>query len=132
MPPPVVLACLFAAATAAPGASAAAEPAGAEVSFNRAVRPILSDHCFPCHGPDSAQRKADLRLDTEAGCLVDLGGHRAIVPGDTEASELVRRITAVDPDERMPPADFERPLSAEQIALLKNWIAQGAKWQGHW
>jgi hypothetical protein len=131
--PLVVLACIFAAAMdAAPRESAAAERAGAELSFNRDIRPILSDHCFPCHGPDSAQRKADLRLDTEAGSLADLGGHRAIVPRDTNASELVRRITAVDPDERMPPADFERPLSAEQIALLKNWIARGAKWQGHW
>jgi hypothetical protein len=132
MPRAVVLTCVFAAAmVAATDSIAAAEPAG-EISFNRDVRPILSDHCFPCHGPDAAERKANLRLDTEAGGLADLGEHRAIVPGDIKASEVVRRITAADPDERMPPADFERPLSAEQIATLKRWIAQGAKWQGHW
>jgi hypothetical protein len=132
LPPPVVLACVFTAAMAAPGAIAAADVAGPEISFNRDIRPILSDHCFPCHGPDAAERKADLRLDTEAGSVADLGGHRAIVPGNTTASELVRRITAADPDERMPPADFEHPLAAEQIALLTKWIVHGAKWQGHW
>ncbi|HUY93023.1 MAG TPA: DUF1553 domain-containing protein [Pirellulales bacterium] len=133
VPPPVVLACIFAAETVlAPRLCAAAETAGAQISFNRDIRPILSDHCFQCHGPDSAQRKADLRLDAEAGAEADLGGHRAIVPGDVEASELVRRITAADPEERMPPAEFERPLSAEQIDLLEKWIAEGAKWQGHW
>lgn len=126
--PRIALACIIAAAST----SAAAEPAGGEISFNRDIRPILSDHCFACHGPDAAQRQADLRLDTEAGSLADLGGRHAIVPGDVQASELVRRITAADPDERMPPADFEHPLSAEQIALLTKWTAQGAKWQGHW
>ncbi len=104
----------------------------AEIDFDRDVRPILSDHCFQCHGPDAAQRKADLRLDTEAGALADLGGHRAIVPGDPKTSELVRRITAADPDERMPPADSARQLSAAQISTLERWIAAGAKWQSHW
>lgn len=131
--PLAALACtIFAAAITAPGATCAAEPAAGEISFNRDIRPILSDHCFQCHGPDAAHRKADLRLDTEAGAKADLGGHRAIVPGDAAASELVRRIKAADAEERMPPADFKRPLSAAEIAILEKWIAQGAKWQGHW
>lgn len=124
--PPLVLACLLVTTVAA------ANTSGGEISFNRDIRPVLSDHCFACHGPDAAERKAGLRLDTRAGTLADLGGHRAIEPGDVEASELVRRITAADPDERMPPASFEHPLSPEQIALLKSWVAQGAKWQEHW
>src|SRR6185312_4088178 len=129
---PLVVAWLaLVATTSLPEQVRAAEPV-AEISFNRDIRPILSDHCFQCHGPDAAQRKAELRLDTEAGALADLGGRQAIVPGDPQASELVRRITAADPDERMPPADFKRPLSADEIATLEKWIAAGAKWQGHW
>jgi uncharacterized protein DUF1549/cytochrome c len=130
--PLAVLTCLaLAARISRPELGRAAGP-GAEISFNRDIRPILSDHCFQCHGPDAAQRKAELRFDTEAGASADLGGHQAIVPGDPQASELVRRITAADPEERMPPADFKRPLSADEIAMLQKWIAEGAKWQGHW
>ncbi|HEU5434755.1 MAG TPA: DUF1549 domain-containing protein, partial [Thermomicrobiales bacterium] len=117
---------------ATPRRAQAAEPAPDAISFNRDIRPILSDHCFQCHGPDAAHRQADLRLDTEAGAKADLGGHRAIAPGDVAASELVRRIKAADAEERMPPADFKRPLSADEISALEKWIAQGAKWQGHW
>jgi len=131
--PLAVAACIVSiAAIAASRGGRAAEPTPAEISFNRHIRPILSDHCFQCHGPDAAHRKADLRLDTEAGAKAELGGHRAIVAGDVAASELVRRIKAADVEERMPPADFKRPLSGEQIAALEKWIAQGAKWQGHW
>lgn len=104
----------------------------AEIDFNRDVRPILSDHCFQCHGPDAANRKAELRLDIEAGAMADLGGHRAIVPRDPKASELVRRITTADADERMPPADSARQLSPAQIVTLQRWIAEGARWQSHW
>src|SRR5437016_5084660 len=102
------------------------------VEFNRDIRPILADTCFQCHGPDRAKRKADLRFDTEEGALADLGGHRAIVPGQPERSEMWRRITAETGKKRMPPLASGRTLSEEQIALLGRWIEQGAKWQKHW
>ncbi len=117
----------------APRSSAAAgESVPASVEFNRDIRPILSDHCYPCHGPDAARRKADLRLDTEAGALADLGGRQAVVPGEPAKSELFRRITASDSAERMPPAKFGRRLTEQHIQLLRRWIEQGAKWQPHW
>src|SRR4051794_18246433 len=91
--------------------SVAAGPAGASepgVEFNRDVRPILSESCFPCHGPDAAKRKAKLRLDTEGGATADLGGRHAVVPGDPDASELYQRVTAEDDEERMPPGSTGR------------------------
>ncbi len=109
-----------------------AERPGATVEFNRDIRPIISDHCFACHGPDEKKRKADLRLDTEEGAFADLGGHRAIVPGDLEKSELYRRISTDDEIDRMPPKSAEKPLTAEQIELFRRWIEQGATWQKHW
>jgi len=102
------------------------------IEFNRDIRPILSDACFHCHGPDKAQRQADLRLDLEEAALADLGGHRALAPGDLKASALYQRVISTDPDERMPPPDSGRKLSAQQIDLLRRWIEQGAKWQPHW
>lgn len=102
------------------------------VEFNRDVRPILSDFCIQCHGPDEKQRKADLRLDIESGALADHDGHRAVVPGNLSESELIQRVTSTDENERMPPAKFARQLSAEQIDILKRWIKQGAGWQKHW
>lgn len=110
----------------------AAEPLPAVVSFNRDIRPILSDNCFQCHGPDRARRKADLRLDTEAGAFADSGDSRAIVRGDPGKSELLRRVATDDPHERMPPAKSGRCLTVRQIQLLRRWIEQGAKWQAHW
>ena len=111
------------------------EPArspGGRVDFQHDVRPILSDVCFNCHGPDPEKRKAKLRLDTEAGAFADLGGYHAIVPGKPSASPLYKRIVSKDPDEKMPPPKSGRQLSATQIKLLKQWIEQGAKWQSHW
>jgi hypothetical protein len=110
----------------------AAEPEPATVEFNRDVRPILSDNCFNCHGPDKAKRKANLHFDTEEGAFVDLGGHRAIVAGKPEQSEMVRRITAADVEQRMPPARTGRKLSEREISIIRRWIEQGAKWQLHW
>ena len=81
------------------------------MQFNREIRPILAANCFACHGPDEDKRQADLRLDTHEGALADLGGHAAIVPGKPEASELVRRISSDDPDERMPPAESGKNVS---------------------
>jgi hypothetical protein len=113
-------------------APAAAQPLPPVVEFNRDIRPILSDNCFLCHGPDKARRKAGLRLDTEEGAFADLGDHRALVPGDPGKSELFRRISTGDEQERMPPTKAGRPLTERQIALLRRWIEQGAKWQKHW
>ena len=100
--------------------------------FNRDIRPILSDRCYVCHGPDKAERKADLRLDTREGALSDLGGYSAIVPGHPEKSELVVRIEAQDPDDIMPPPDSHLTLSLKEKKLLREWIQAGAEWEGHW
>jgi len=106
----------------------AAEPTQQLVDFQRDVRPILSDKCFFCHGPDAEERQADLRLDIAAGLRTDLGGYSAVEPGKPEQSALVERITSTDPDQQMPPPDSGKSLSAEEITILKRWIAQGAPW----
>jgi hypothetical protein len=104
-----------------------------KVDFNRDVRPILSDNCFACHGPDDAKRKSGLRLDLkESAYKAAKSGKVALVPGDPSQSELVRRITTSDEDDHMPPADSGKALSNEQIELLKKWITQGAAYKGHW
>ena len=102
------------------------------VRWNRDVRPILSDKCFKCHGPDSAKRVSKFRLDDRASATSDLGGRRAIAPGDPGASELVRRITESDPDERMPPRDSGLELTKSQVETLRRWIAEGATYEKHW
>ena len=102
------------------------------VQFNRDVRPILSDHCFACHGFDQKKREAGLRLDVAEGAYADLDGNRAVVPGKLDKSELWRRVISDDSDEVMPPEDFGKPLSAEQKDVLKRWIEQGAEYQQHW
>ena len=103
------------------------------IDFNRDIRPILSNYCYECHGPDSKQRKADLRLDEEQGSRVELkSGVQAVVPGNLEESELIYRITSSDADERMPPKDFNKQLSEDQVKLLKEWIKQGGNYQKHW
>lgn len=111
---------------------AGAEPLPATVEFNRDIRPILSDACFHCHGPDKAKRKANLRLDTEEGALADLGGSHAVVRGQLSKSELYQRIITRNEKERMPPTKLGRPLTERQVQLLARWIEQGAKWQKHW
>jgi len=102
------------------------------VGFNRDIRPILSDICYACHGPDKAKRKADLRLDLEASAKAKIEDHFAIISGDPAKSELIRRITTNDQDDHMPPADAGRQLTPRQIELLRRWIEQGAKWEAHW
>jgi len=114
------------------GPARAAEQLPRTIVFNRDIRPILSDNCFLCHGPDKAQRKARLRLDLEKDALADLGGYHAIVPGKTAESELVLRITEKDAKKRMPPASTGHALTPRQVDLLRRWIEQGAKWQKHW
>ena len=103
------------------------------VDFNRDVRPILSDRCFGCHGPDAEHgRRAGLRLDTEEGSRATLpSGARAIVPGDLDASEAVERILSDDPDDVMPPLELKRPLTEAERDILVRWIAEGAKYAPH-
>jgi mono/diheme cytochrome c family protein len=108
-----------------------ADAAAQDVEFNRDVRPILSNHCFACHGPDAAQRQAELRLDREDDAFAKRD-KPTIIRGKIAESELIRRITTSDADERMPPAEANKPLTVAQIDTLKRWIAQGAAWQKHW
>src|SRR5438270_6358729 len=93
------------------------------INFDRDIRPILSNNCFKCHGPDAKQRKAGLRLDRAEAALAELkSGNRAIVPGKRAESALVGRITATDAEEKMPPPSSGKKLTPEQIDLLKRWI----------
>lgn len=104
------------------------------VEFNRDIRPILSDKCFACHGPDAGNRKTKLRFDQESGAKIALkGGKLAIAPGDPAKSELIRRITSDNKAVRMPPAYAGHDqLSDRETDLIRRWIEQGAKWQAHW
>jgi hypothetical protein len=115
-------------------AARSAQDAGAPgtVEFNRDIRPILSDKCYTCHGPDQARRRTKLRFDVEADAKQDLGGRVAIVPGDVAKSEMVRRITAAEPARRMPPVASGRTLTPAEIDLIQRWIEQGARWEKHW
>src|SRR5688572_19086417 len=113
-------------------ASSARAQAPRVIEFNRDIRPILSDACFNCHGPDKPKRKADLHFDTEEGARADLGEHFAIVPGKPRESVLLERVASTDPKKRMPPPSAGPALTKEQIELLRAWIEQGAKWQKHW
>ena len=111
----------------------AAEPKlPAVVDFNRDIRPVFSDTCFKCHGPDSSKRKAKLRLDTREGAFSDHKGNVPFVPGDLAKSEAWRRINATNSDDLMPPADSGIVLTQTQIRLLERWIKQGAKFAEHW
>ena len=106
----------------------AAAVSAAPVSFNREIRPILSDNCFFCHGPDAGHRQADLRLDVRA----DAVAAGAIVPGKPAESTLMSRVNATDAGELMPPPESHKKLNAKQKDLLSQWIAQGADYQKHW
>ena len=104
-----------------------------QISFNFDIRPILSDNCYVCHGPDSSSRQADLRLDLRefaTGRLAD--GKKAIVPGNWKKSELIHRVASSDPETMMPPPEMKRKLSTREIALLKRWIEEGANWEPYW
>ena len=113
-------------------ASAAAEPAARPIHFSKEIRPILSENCFFCHGPDEKKREAGLRLDEEASAKKNNDGTTAVVPGHPEKSALLERIVSKDPDEVMPPLKQHKTISPEQIALLTEWIKQGAPWGKHW
>ena len=120
--------CAFLAGSAGSLAQTAERP----LSFNRDIRPILSDKCLACHGQDAKKREADLRLDTFEGATADLGGTRAIIPGDLEQSELWVRVNSSDEDEVMPPPASHKSLNEAEKTLLKQWITQGAAYQKHW
>lgn len=106
--------------------------AASAVDFARDIRPILNDHCLHCHGPDPASRKAGLRLDLPEEAFKARHGVAAIVPGDPEASEALRRVISADPAEVMPPPEMNKALDPAQVALLRAWIAEGAPWPRHW
>ena len=106
---------------------------GARVDYNHHIKPLLSDRCYACHGPDEKARKAKLRLDQKADAFrLAADGTAIIKPGDSARSELYRRIVSTNPDEKMPPAESHLSLVANEIALLKSWIEQGAEWTKHW
>ncbi len=110
--------------------ASSAETKGDTVSFNRDVRPILSDRCFHCHGPDKRHREAELRLDQADG---DEGAYQVIKPKSLKQSELWSRITSDDSDEVMPPSDsHKKPLTAAEKAIIKKWIEQGAQYETFW
>ncbi|QDV51971.1 PSD1 and planctomycete cytochrome C domain-containing protein [Gimesia fumaroli] len=125
--PGVVLGATFISVFAAEKSQS--QPASAETKgdFSRDIRPILSNNCFFCHGPDEKHREADLRLDTRAGAF-----ESAIVPGNLKESALIERILSTDADVQMPPADSGKTLKPAEIELLKQWVEQGAEWQDHW
>ncbi len=102
--------------------------ASESLQYNRDIRPILFDNCIACHGPDSAAREADLRLDQREEAIAA----GVLSPGDPESSELIRRILSEDPDERMPPLETKKFLTEQQIATLKQWIEEGAEYEPHW
>lgn len=116
-----------------PNAVEAASPVPTKVDFDREIRPILSDRCFRCHGPNEKDRKGGFRLDQEKSAFgMSESGEHPIVPGKPESSELIRRITADDVSQRMPPQDSGKTLSKSEIELLRRWIREGAVWRKHW
>ncbi|MEX2217111.1 MAG: PSD1 and planctomycete cytochrome C domain-containing protein [Phycisphaeraceae bacterium] len=121
---------IFAAAMLIAASQAAVAAEVDPVSFNRDIRPIMSDTCFKCHGP--ATQKAKLRLDIREEAIKLKGDITPIVPGKPEASEIIKRIFSTEPDDIMPPADSHRVLTAAQKETFKRWVAQGAVYQKHW
>ena len=114
-------------------ATAADAPLPAKIDYNRDIRPILSENCYACHGPDAKQLRGDLRLDLRESALkVNKDGHAAIVPKQSTKSALMQRITTSDSDDLMPPPKTNKKLTSREIALLKLWITQGAEYQTHW
>ncbi len=112
----------------APSPAASIDP----VDFQRQVRPILSDNCFACHGPDAETRMADLRLDTREGAFAQRQNGSPVIPGDFNTSLLYKRITHQNEVLRMPPSHSKKELTEDQIEILKSWIEQGASWDQHW
>ena len=115
------------------GKEGPAGSAGERVSFNQDIRPILSDACFHCHGPDEKARKADLRLDLEKGAIAGPENPDGVIrPGQAKQSEFMARLLSTDPEEVMPPADSQKKLTPEQVEIFRRWIEEGAEWKNHW
>ncbi len=106
--------------------------ANESIDFNEDIRSLLSNNCLMCHGPDEEERAAGLRLDTEEGAHEDLGGYAAIAPGDPDESELLLRIVSDDEDLKMPPPGKGRPLTPDEVQLVRRWISQGGRYDKHW
>jgi hypothetical protein len=107
-------------------------PGAKPVDFNREIRPILSDFCFTCHGPDEKSRQTTLRLDSKENVFAERNGYRIIVPGNSAESRLYQKISSKDDAFKMPPAWSGRNLTPKQVESVRQWIDQGAKWQSHW
>lgn len=120
--------CCFNLAWSAFGSSESLEP----LNYNRDIRPILSANCFYCHGPDEEHQEADLRLDHLQGATHNLGGYQAIVPGDVEKSEVVKRVFTEDSDDLMPPPESDKKLTDVEKSLIRRWIKEGANYESHW
>ena len=128
-----MLVCFCLAVLGAPPASAEHhETEQATLNYNLDIRPILSDNCYACHGPDAKTRQANLRIDTKEGAFSEPSGYPVIVPGKPEESELHIRVTSNDDNYRMPPSGFNKTLTPEQIEAITQWIREGAKWEEHW
>ena len=112
--------------------SVVAAPDDSKIDFNRDIRPILSENCFSCHGPDEEHRKGKLRLDLKEGAFEEREGFPAFKAGNLEESESWYRITTDDEDDVMPPPKFKKSLTAKQKDLIKRWILEGAEWNSHW
>ncbi len=118
---------------AEPATKAASVSPARRLSFNRDIRPLLSDRCFACHGPDEKRREAELRLDTREDAVRERDGRFAIAPNAPDRSQILARILSADPEEIMPPPSAKKPrFTAAEIATLKQWIAEGATYEGHW
>ena len=130
------LACSFWAVLALisldPFAPSAQAQADAKVNFQRDIRPILSENCFACHGPDEKQRMANLRLDTKEGAFTERGDYRILFPGNAANSRLYQKISSRDKALHMPPPGSGRALTGQQIDLIRRWIDEGAAWETHW
>ncbi|MBL9135331.1 MAG: DUF1549 domain-containing protein, partial [Verrucomicrobiales bacterium] len=102
------------------------------IDFTRDIRPILSENCFTCHGPDDQKRKGKYRVDTKEGAFKSAKGEPLIVPGQPEASDFLERLTTQDEDDHMPPVKSGKTLTEAQITLIQRWIQSGATWNEHW
>src|ERR1051325_3310844 len=113
-------------------AQSAAQNTPKPVDFNRDIRPILSDNCFACHGPDDKKRQANFRLDIKDAAFASRAGYQIIVPGNASKSRLFQRISAADKATRMPPPWSGKSLTDQQVELIRRWIDDGAPWLIHW
>ncbi|MEQ8854450.1 PSD1 and planctomycete cytochrome C domain-containing protein [Gimesia sp.] len=127
-----LLACLVLTVSLGNSAFAESGAAPADLDFASDIRPLLSDACFACHGPDDEHREADFRMDLKEGLFGKAGEHALIVPGKPEESLIYQRMTADDESLRMPPADSGKKLSQADIEKIRQWIAAGAPWASHW